>query len=1309
MASATPTLTREAIQAVYPLTSFQEGALFHDLLEQGQERRAYFQQLVFRIRGPLDVTAFEAAWNAVIARHDSLRTLFRPSGGQRPMQLVLKQHRLSLLHRDLSHLPLTKQEPAITQAILADQTQPFDLTREVPLRMTVLQCSPLERVVIWSFHHILMDGWCISLLQGDLAAAYAARTGGPAWTPEPAPQLGQYLRWLGAHPEARNPAFWQQYLDDYQPQPLWPRAPTVAPDQPRQHQVQALAFSEPLSHDLRQLASSLRCTLGTLWQALWGLTLARWQDWDDCVFGWVTATRPVDLPGAERILGPLINTLPVRLRLSPEQCFADWVTQIQQDSLQWQDHRHVHLAEINPGSHEALFDHFIAFENYPKDQRFGGGEEILAPGIVVQDVTPYMPNNYRFSVAVYPDAAIRMEFSFDAARIDPISVQRLGERLRLVAQQASANPQRRLLDFSVLTHAERRQLETWSQGAPSARTLPTIAEWLETRLAAVLQDANTTLNRQQLQQQVQAIAWALREHWGIQAGQRVAVLLAPGVAMVSAMLACLRLGAAFVPLDPKAPVQRITHILGDSQASLLIQDADQAPALTLAHTTWAALLAQAQAAPTAPALPIPEADPTAYLIYTSGTTGQPKGVCVGQQALLNYTAWLQRDIGLGPADCGLLLSSPAFDLGYTALFGLVLNGGRLIILSPEQWRDPEFIIDCILREEVSFLKITPSLLDVLLRAANRERLAEARSLQRVFLGGEPQSFALLRQFHAYCPWVQLFNHYGPTEATIGCIAGAMDPAFIAQPQPVQRIGRPIAGAEIHIVDRHLQPVAQDSQGELLLGGEGLAQGYQASAGEIAAARFVTRPGPDGEPRRYYRSGDYGYWLEDGQIAFLGRRDEEIKIRGYRVDLAGVADALRHLPGVRDAAVLAQPLPDGSLQLLGFVVATAATHPLDPATVRQHLSAQLPDYMLPGRIHSVPEIPTTANGKLDRAALLAEAATRSAAGPAATPESLTATQSALRNLWREILGQQAIGLEDDFFALGGHSIRAIAIVSEIKRRMHCELSLADVFTYPRLRDLATQIDARQRQAHQPPGALHHLWLRNDPPATTDTPLWVWLPPTLGSPTVYQPLMAHVPGPLRCLGLFCPGFAGDTPWAESMEALGRAYADAILALDSPPTQLVGWSFGGVSALFTAQALAVHGLRPRLILLDCQPRLATDPRPDPQAQTVSFADVAAAGARGHSLVSTLTQNLSGADLADVERRAQHHDALAHHAIFTGRLSVPIIAIEAADEARRSAMQRLQAVTTGRFTHYASPGDHFSMLEEPNIHRLIPNITPQ
>ncbi|WP_440830187.1 amino acid adenylation domain-containing protein [Pseudomonas fragariae (ex Marin et al. 2024)] len=1007
-------VTRHAAARI-PLSYAQQRMLFLWQMEPGNA--AYNVPMAVRLNGALDRQALSAALDRLVQRHETLRTRFVSEDGSF-YQEILEQATVALEFASVA--------PAdIEQQVRAELQKPFDLLSGTLLRVKLFQLSEREHVLTVCMHHVVSDGWSGEVLIREFVQLYQAQVSGqPAPLPELAVQYADYAIWQRAWLEAgegeRQLDYWKQQLGSEHPllslpldhaRPLQPshRGAMVRVDLPQQ-----------LSAQLKSLARNNGQTLFMVTLAALSVVLSRFSGQSDIRIGAPNAGRTRS--ELEGLIGFFINTQVLRVQVDERQSFAELLDQVKQVVTGAQSHQELpfeHLVdalapERNPG-HNPLFQFKINQHVLAAD---GNGQRVS--GLTV-DEFPMDSSDARFDLAFdftdTPDG-IRGYFTYATDLFEAQSIERIADALRSVLQALVSDTDRRLADHPHAISspvAEQTQdfacpdfLSLWQQGLRAGRG------------KTALRVGPQVLSFDELETRSNQFARYLHAQ-DIKPGMTVALCLDRSVEWVVSLLAVLKLGAVYLPLDSAQPAERLQQLARDSGAVLLVYapDDDKAarlgvcPVLAFDAALWAAVDSQALDVRVLPGQ-------VAYIIYTSGSTGQPKGVVISHGALANYVQGVLERLALSDGASMAIVSTVAADLGHTLLFGALASGRALHLLSHEQAFDPDGFARYMVEHQVDVLKIVPSHLQGLLQAANP---ADVLPGQVLILGGEASAWALIEQVRALKPGCRIINHYGPTETTVGILTHEVaGPLSACRSVPV---GQPLANGKARVLDAYLNPVAERVAGELYLGGRGLAQGYLGRAA-MTAERFV--PDPDANGQRLYRAGDRARWV-DGVLEYLGRADDQVKIRGYRVEPGEVGQLLQTLDNVADAVVLAQPLESDEtrLQLVAYCVAAAGAS-LNIESLRGQLAARLPEYLVPAQIMLLERLPVTANGKLDKRALPM---------PGVVKQRYTAPvgeiEEKLAAVWADVLKLEQVGSTDNFFELGGDSILSLQIIARAKRQ------------------------------------------------------------------------------------------------------------------------------------------------------------------------------------------------------------------------------------------------------------------------------------
>ncbi|MCG7215967.1 non-ribosomal peptide synthase/polyketide synthase [Paenibacillus mucilaginosus] len=1057
------------IQNVYGLTPLQEGMLFHSQSDSGTG--AYVQQLLIRFSGELSVEALRESYLGLVKRHDVLRTVFRASNTDKPLQVVLKERPVNIRQEDWRHLPPDGQEKRLADFAGEDRRIGFDLAREVPVRLTAIRLGERSSALHLSFHHILLDGWSLGLLLGELFDGYTAHVKGNAYTPEaPAFAFGRYLHWLSGRDDKAAESYWRSYLSGVEGISGLPRTRPASVSAGTQSPVETYSFSfdEKLTGELNALAQAHGVTLSTVFQTLWGVLLHRYGGTEDAVFGSVVAGRPAGLPGIEQALGLFIHTVPVRVQAG-SRSFSAILQEVQQDALASADHEAYPLYAIQAlhGGRSPLFDHVVAFENYPLDR-----DSLLAAssGCKVTDLEWHEKTNYDVHVTVHPGRELTVRCVYRPSAFDRGIFRRLEGHLRMLAASAVRYPERPAWELDYMTGEENKALLAMTAGEegdyPREATLTSLFErqaGLHPGKTAVV-CGRERLSYRALNRRANRMARALREQ-GVGPDTLVALLMERSADSVTAMLAVLKAGGAYVPIDPAYPPDRIRFMLEDSRSRVLVTDGsfpgtpsasdgqewelpESVSAVIYTKDTWS-MEGEDEHADNLPAVNRPQ--DLAYVIYTSGTTGTPKGVMIEHRHAVRLLVHDRMPFDFGAHDVWSVFHSFCFDFSVWEMYGALLYGGTCVIVPKETAQNPAGFLELCREEGVTILNQTPTAFYALIQEACGSVPAPELAVRTVILGGEALQPVRLAPWAAAYPAVRLVNMYGITETTVHVTWKELAAGHLASGASV--IGRPIPTLTCHVLDERQRPVPVGVAGELYVGGEGVARGYL-NREELTRQRFL--PDPQLPGGRLYRTGDLARRLENGELEYLGRIDGQVKIRGHRIETGEIAHRLLQHPHVQEAFVT-DVERDGAAELAAYIVprpeaAEELRHHL--YHLRAHAAEALPDYMLPAYWMVLDRLPMTPNGKIDRRALPApEAGGSRAAYEAPRSE----TERRLAALWQELLGVERIGIHDDFFALGGHSLKAARLSSQISRHLGVHVPLAGIFAAPTIAELAAGLE------------------------------------------------------------------------------------------------------------------------------------------------------------------------------------------------------------------------------------------------------------
>lgn len=1045
---------RYAVADVYPLSPMQEGIFFHTLYDE--HGRYYFEQLTCRVEGTLNIEAVEQAMNVIIDRYSVLRTAFVHEGLDRPLQVVLQARKVDFAYIDVSTECREKGKEAVIRSYqLQDKSRKFNLEKDVLMRLTILQLSDEACAFIWSYHHILMDGWCMSLIIDDFRKLYhACSSGGKAALP-PVKPYSEYISWLVSRNTSASVGYWRQYLSGYD-SPVTLRAAakvsTAATAAPPGMLVQELLIAPGVTGQLKNMSIKYGVTINTILQLAWALMLGRYNNTSDVVFGAVVSGRPAEVAGIESMVGLFINTIPVRVTWTAEDTVPGLLRKLQETALNGEVHHFHSLAEIQALSEPGreLLDHILVFENYPISSAIQGGG-LQAGGLAITGVTVDVQTNYDLAVVIMPGDTICINFKYNPQIYDTAAVGRLAAHLEQIITGLANDWARPAADLEMITEAEKAWLVQLNEAVLRYSNEKTFIHMFEEQVAQrPLHDAvvygDDRITYRELSERSTEMAGRIRQR--PYAGELVAVYVSPSVEMMIALLGVLKAGKAFLPLDPGQHTGRQAEVLLESRAGLLLTTEDLQHDLhfdgekLMIHRQLPAGTTNEDCLPARPECP-------AYVIYTSGSTGRPKGVKIRHRNLANYVRWFTQMLPLTPGDQSVLTSSYAFDLGYSSIFPVLAGGGTLHLVSPSCYRSPEELLQYVADNHITYLKLTPTLFSAIVEAPAFGR-CPLPALRHILLGGEPIVPADIEKAMKYYGHIQYINHYGPTETTIGVVAQRItDPSFFRRPT----IGRPAGNTKIFIVDRQLKIQPPGIPGELCVAGDSVGEGYLHQEA-LTEEKFVSIHSLT--TGKVYRTGDLATILPDGNIELLGRIDHQVKIRGFRVETGEIENRLTGFQEIKQA-VVGLLEKGGSKQLVAWYV---ADNEIEHWRLKDYLAARLPDHMVPVAYVRIDKLPLTGSGKIDRKAL---------PDPGVRPEGSyvaprTRTEQTLAGIWAGLLQIDAvtISVKDDFFELGGHSVTAVRLNYRIQGLFAVRPGIQQIFHTPTIEQLARIVDTLRKE-------------------------------------------------------------------------------------------------------------------------------------------------------------------------------------------------------------------------------------------------------
>ena len=1071
-------MDKKNLEAIYPLTPAQQGMLFYLLLagsKSGNRNDAFLEQYSAHLRGAFDRAAFEKAWRGVFERHAALRTCFVWERREKPLQLLMRSAEPSVDFEDWRGRP--EAEPAAQEAALAaflasDLERGLDLQKAPVVRLRLVQLADQHHYFVWTFSHLLLDGWSISRVLAEVFELYYASTHGTAPTLQPAPSYRNYMVWLQEQDAAAAEQHWRTALagvDGATSLAIDHGAGARMSDRKARldrigridHEVATATFEQ-----IQKVARASSLTTNSFVQAGFAVLLGLYAGAEDVVYGSVVSGRPPAIEGIEAMVGMFINALPVRTQLASGQPFVELARALQMQLALQREVEYCPLEQIERWiglPHDVpLFEVLVAFENYPTpDSRLdlevqGGLREVSNYPLLVYFVIG--ANNLRISLV------------FDQERFERSELEKLVERQVDLLARLAARPETPLGEIGLLAPAAEKEVAQlltapaaeWPRQATFPELFAATAAAQPEKTAIEQVGSSEALSYGELDRASTRLAQQLRRA-GVGPDQLVAISLERSPAAIVALLAVQKAGGATLPIDPAYPVDRIHYMLEDSGARFLLTReglADKFPAgpqRFLLDGPAAGIASGESEAAFASGL---EPHHLAYVIYTSGSTGKSKGVEVEQRNLVHYAVDAAATYGIGADDRLLQFATLSFDTSAEEIYPALLRGATLVLRDEEMIASPASFFATLAEKRISVLNLPTAYWHELCGELGPASTVEIpASLRLTILGGEAALAERLERWQASVAAsghpVVLWNTYGPTETTIVATRFEITDWRPADHNGEIPIGRPIADLRAYVLgggDRLLPP---GLPGELCLAGAGVARGYLGRP-ELTEEKFRPDPFTDLAGERFYRTGDKVVATEDGILLFRGRVDQQVKIRGFRVEPGEVESALLAAGGLREVAVVPRPDGHGQLRLVAYLVASDPAAPPHAAELRKKLGASLPEYMVPGAFLFLASLPKTPSGKIDRRALPEpEPEEGGVYGRYVPPR--TPMEELVAEVWQELLGNSRIGIHEDFFQLGGHSLLVGRVTTRLRQMLSIDIPITTVFEYPTVDLLAQRLE------------------------------------------------------------------------------------------------------------------------------------------------------------------------------------------------------------------------------------------------------------
>jgi amino acid adenylation domain-containing protein/non-ribosomal peptide synthase protein (TIGR01720 family) len=1016
------------VKNIYPLSPLQEGMLFHSLYEANEP--AYVIQMTMNLIGQLDVRLFTEAWNQLVERHPQLSISLWWKGVKIPHQIAWKQIDIPIHQENWTRFNQKDQDQLLANYLAEDSKKAFDLDKPPLMRLGLFSIKDNEHQVVWSYHHAILDGWSMPIVLEEFLQIYQSLLDERSVQLPNTSSYDVYFQWLNEQDEELAKSYWSHQLADAKPAEIAILSPSDKPT----HEEWITYLSEEVTEDIKRFAKRQKVTMNTVIQAVWGIFLSAYSGQSDLIYGTTVSGRPGSLNGVEQIVGPFINTIPVRIDLSKDMQMEQYLTSLQQQLKDTEEYAYVSLTKIadwaGVAKEKPLFHYLLVMENYQM-------RDLKNAALQISHLKGLEKSHYPLVLVVAPGETLFFKWMYDTSKFDEVLISRFMRLFTQLLKQFIQSTDICVSHLDLLLEEEKAQLKNWHHSEEIAYPLCVLERIVAHSMyepdRIAIESKNGNLTYGELYQNASQLAYYLGMS-DVKTGDCVGVFLNRSIDLVTSLMAIHLIGAAYVPIDPAYPEDRIRSMIQNAELDVVITDSSFHNKLASTKKHLICIDNDKQKWTSMPTIHTRSVQPEhlAYVVYTSGSTGTPKGVEITQQSLQQLVDWHQSTYSITSDDKCSMLAGVGFDASVWEIWPTLASGATLCIVEEEERLSPARLRDWLIRN-----KITVSFVPTVLCEAFFQLDWTGETVPRLLLTGGDQ----LRQYPPETFPIEVVNHYGPTENTVVATAGTVTKG---SKKDLPSIGSLIAGTKIVVVNHFGQTLPIGVPGELWLAGSSLAKGYR-NRQDLTEEKFFN----DSKLGRVYQTGDIVRYGSDGQLFFMGRKDDQIQIRGFRVELGEIEAVLLEHPDVTQAIVLHKEQENKEKVLLAFV--QAAQDRQDDW--KKLIKKKLPEYMHPVGYKWLPAFPVTPNGKLDKKALLElEIDIQSSYVPPSTP-----MEQRLVSIWQEVLGiDQKIGVEDNFFQLGGHSLMATRVISRINEMYRCQLPLRVLFECPTIAELVKQI-------------------------------------------------------------------------------------------------------------------------------------------------------------------------------------------------------------------------------------------------------------
>ncbi|MEC1551719.1 bacitracin non-ribosomal peptide synthetase BacA [Bacillus haynesii] len=1029
------------IEKIYPLANMQKGMLFHAAMDQTSG--AYFQQIVIDLKGRVHPDLLEKSFHEIVKRHEILRASFEYEITAEPRQIIARDRKTPFTSIDLTGENRTRQHRFIETYLKEDQEKGFDLSSEALMRVCLIRMNDESYRLIWSHHHILLDGWCLGIVLSELFSIYGKIIKGESRRLKEPKPYGDYIKWLEKQDKEEAAAYWKDYLKGYETRSELPAFNRSATSEEYCGKEKVISFSKELTTKITRIAKEHHVTINTVLQGIWGIILAKYNNTDEVVFGTVVSGREAPVEGIEEMVGLFIHTIPTRVSFGGARSFKEVLKKTQAESIESNRYSYMNLSEIQELSElkRELITHVMAFQNYAFDEelfRSQSGET----GFELGGVHGKERTNYDFNLTgVLEDEQLKLKLTFNENVYDNTIIETLEQHIITVAEQVAEDETQTLRDINLVSEEEKhRILHTFNDtktSYPKDKPLHVLFEEqaMKTPDHTALVFGAQRMTYRELNEKANQAARLLREK-GIGRGSIAAIIADRSFEMIIGIIGILKAGGAYLPIDPETPKDRIDFMLKNSGAALLVTTDSLLKAFDMKTVDLCSDELHLLSGENLPR--VNRSNDTAYIVYTSGSTGTPKGVVIPHYSAARVVKNTNY-IDITGNDVILQLSNYSFDGSVFDIFGALLNGASLVLIEKETVLNTHELAGVIKKEQVSVMFITTALFNTL-ADINIGCLAK---LRKILFGGERASIPHVRKVLDHVGRDKLIHVYGPTESTVYATYYFINE--IDDEAETIPIGSPLANTSVLIMDEAGKLLPIGVPGELCIAGDGLSKGYL-NREELTAEKFIPHPFVAGE--RLYKTGDLAKWLPDGNIEFIGRIDHQVKIRGFRIELGEIESRLEMHEDINETIVIVREDEENRPYICAYIT---ANREISLDELKGFLGEKLPEYMIPAYFVQMDKLPLTKNGKVDRKAL--PEPDRSAGTEAEYEAPRNYVEQRIISILEDVLGTERMSISCHFFDKGGNSLKAMQAVHSINKTFGIDMRISTFFKHPTAKSLA----------------------------------------------------------------------------------------------------------------------------------------------------------------------------------------------------------------------------------------------------------------